>query len=272
MSLNGLRSIEQISSTSSVSFSSSFLMFLCSSLLGMNTNHFTADRALFFSKPSVDLWRFEVVYSFAWGRSASASDFLINRPPSNGSCSISPRNGTTLTLFTVSCPDWFDEDGIKDYSLLVKSNDSSQRALIGFSSVSTFEVYLTPSDDLRLMIRIRDRRDCVTQWTNLSSVTVKVETNRLSTLNPFLQVLSIPNQNRVAQMLSSLSDQLNRINQGNLQKTVSSSTSSPSLIFVSILDFRWRCSSGEYFHFFLRLSISNVELHFSVEYFCVGRI
>jgi hypothetical protein len=44
-------------------------------------------------------------------------NFIINQPPSNGSCSINPLNGTTTTLFTISCPNWFDEDGVKDYSL-----------------------------------------------------------------------------------------------------------------------------------------------------------
>ena len=67
------------------------------------------------------MWRFEVVYSFSSGRSSSSLNFLINRPPRNGSCSIQPENGTTTTPFIVSCPGWFDEDGIKDYSLLSSS-------------------------------------------------------------------------------------------------------------------------------------------------------
>jgi hypothetical protein len=43
-------------------------------------------------------------------------NFIINQPPENGSCSINPLNGTTSTLFTISCPNWQDQDGIKDYS------------------------------------------------------------------------------------------------------------------------------------------------------------
>ena len=126
------------------------------SLPGINSSHFTADQQLFLSNPLIDLWRFEVVYSFPTEKSFSALNFEINQPPQNGSCSISPQNGTTLTLFSVSCPDWFDEDGIKDYSLFLSSNAFSRGSMIGFSSVSTFEVYLPTSDDLRLMILIRD--------------------------------------------------------------------------------------------------------------------
>jgi hypothetical protein len=42
---------------------------------------------------------------------------MINSPPANGSCSITPSNGTTSTLFNIICSNWFDKDGIKDYSL-----------------------------------------------------------------------------------------------------------------------------------------------------------
>jgi hypothetical protein len=83
---------------------------------GANTTNFTATNQLFLSNPPIHLWRFEVVYTFAITKSTSALNFIINQPPYNGSCSISPQNGTTSTLFTISCLDWFDEDGIKDYS------------------------------------------------------------------------------------------------------------------------------------------------------------
>ncbi len=57
-------------------------------ILGIHTNNFTATSSL---------------------------NFLINQSPANGSCSITPLNGTTTTLFTISCSNWFDEDNIKDY-------------------------------------------------------------------------------------------------------------------------------------------------------------
>ena len=50
--------------------------------------------------------------------------------------SILHSRGIKSTLFSLSCPDWFDQDEIHDYSLYTLFNDSfgsSQRTLIGFS-------------------------------------------------------------------------------------------------------------------------------------------
>jgi hypothetical protein len=74
-------------------------------------------KELFVDHPQTEYWRFEVTYSLLSETSSSAINFVINQPPRNGSCSIKPSNGTTTTLFTVSCPNWFDENGIKDYSI-----------------------------------------------------------------------------------------------------------------------------------------------------------
>ena len=92
-----------------------------STIPGANTTNFTATKELFLSNPNTSLWRFEVVYTFPTGRSSSALNFDINQPPHNGTCSIDPRNGTTSTLFNISCIGWNDTDGIKDYSLYSKS-------------------------------------------------------------------------------------------------------------------------------------------------------
>jgi REJ domain len=86
-------------------------------VLGTNTSNFTSTNQLFLANPQITLWRFEVIYTFVSETSSSALNFVINQPPYNGSCSINPLNGTTSTLFNILCPDWFDEDGIKDYSL-----------------------------------------------------------------------------------------------------------------------------------------------------------
>ncbi|CAF4292472.1 unnamed protein product, partial [Adineta steineri] len=82
--------------------------------------NFTATNQLFLNNPQINLWRFEVVYTFLNETSTSALNFIINQPPYNGSCSINPMNGTTTTLFTITCPNWYDEDGVKDYSLYGK--------------------------------------------------------------------------------------------------------------------------------------------------------
>ncbi len=83
---------------------------------GMNTSNFTATNQLFITNPSIIYWRFEVIYFFGLQSSSSALNVMINQPPENGSCSINPSNGTTSTLFTISCLNWFDKDNIKDYS------------------------------------------------------------------------------------------------------------------------------------------------------------
>ena len=95
----------------------SILHLLTSLILGRSTANFTATNQLFSSYRQYDLWRFTVTYTFASEQSSSALYFVINQPPRNGSCAITPLNGTTTTPFTISCPDWFDEDGIKSYSL-----------------------------------------------------------------------------------------------------------------------------------------------------------
>ena len=77
---------------------------------GTTSSNFTVLNQLFIQNPTVQFWKFEVVYSFRNQTSTSALQFVINQPPENGSCSISPSNGTTTTLFQISCPDWFDDD------------------------------------------------------------------------------------------------------------------------------------------------------------------
>lgn len=86
-------------------------------LTGQSTSNFTSTAHLFINYPLITYWKFQVTYSFVGGFSSSAMNFQINRPPTNGSCSISPMRGTTTTPMTISCPFWFDTDGIKDYSI-----------------------------------------------------------------------------------------------------------------------------------------------------------
>ncbi len=86
----------------------------------MNTSNFTATNKLFIENSQISYWRFEVIYSFISLKSSSALNFVINNPPQNGSCYIDPLNGTTSTLFTIFCSDWFDENGISDYTFYGK--------------------------------------------------------------------------------------------------------------------------------------------------------
>ena len=210
------------------------------SSLGSSSSNFTASNQLFLANPQIVLWRFEVVYSFPSARSSSALNFVINQPPSNGSCSLSPSNGTTTTTFQVWCPDWFDQDGIRDYSLYTQSSDPSKRLLIAFSPSSTFTVQLPAgqgsSSSLALLVSIRDTRSCVTEW-NLTSIFVQPDSNAIGNLladlqgssntltsNPLVQLLAGGNQNTVGQVTGSLSQQFNQMNTENLRSAVSSNS------------------------------------------------
>lgn len=90
-------------------------------LPGMNTSNFTAINTLFLRNPQIIYWRFEVTYTFPNEASMSALNFIINQPPQNGSCSITPSNGTITTVFAIDCSDWHDDDEIKDYSVYGKT-------------------------------------------------------------------------------------------------------------------------------------------------------
>ncbi|UJR21041.1 hypothetical protein I4U23_024141 [Adineta vaga] len=216
---------------------------------GMNTSNFTSTNQLFLSNPHINLWRFEVVYTFSYETSLSSLNFVINKPPYNGSCSIYPLNGTTTTPFDISCLNWFDEDGIKDYTISVWTDDPSQRITIAFSSISTFQVRLPAGDNqtssVHLFVQIRDTLDCITEL-NISSVIVISDTEGITNLindiqsvsnatttNPLLQILASGNQNVVGQLITSLSQEFNKMNEANLDKALSS-TSQTILITASI--------------------------------------
>ena len=86
----------------------------------MNTSNLTSTTDLFLHNPQIKYWSFEVIYSFVSEISSSAINFVISQPLQNGSCSINPLNGTTSTLFTISCLNWFGQTDIQDYSFYGK--------------------------------------------------------------------------------------------------------------------------------------------------------
>jgi hypothetical protein len=203
--------------------------------VGSNSSNFTATNQLFLANPTIAYWRFEVVYSLASGSSSSALNFVINEAPSNGSCSIFPLSGTTSTLFTVTCVNWQDADGVKDYSIYTRSD----RTMIAFSSVPTLTLRLPAgrmnTSMLQLVVVIRDQLDCSVEF-NLSSVAVTVDSAAIDQLlqalrsssasalnnNPLVQILSSGNQNAVGQVLLALSQQFNSINTQALQMAAES--------------------------------------------------
>ncbi|CAF4160578.1 unnamed protein product, partial [Adineta steineri] len=194
---------------------------------GRNTSNFTATNQLFLNNPLINLWRFEVVYNFILETSISSLNFIINQPPYNGSCLMNPSNGTTSTLFTIECPNWFDVDEIKDYSLYMWTTDQRERMMIAFSQVPSFQVYL-PVGLLHMMIYIRDSLDCITEF-NMSSINVTTDFDTIndlinniqnSTTNPLVRILVGGNQNLVGQVIISVSQQFNKMNIENIDNAV----------------------------------------------------
>ncbi|CAF3707907.1 unnamed protein product [Adineta steineri] len=217
---------------------------------GTNTSNFTATDLLFLNNLQISLWRFEVVYTFLSAISTSALNFIINQPPANGSCSINPLSGTITTLFTIECPDWYDVDGIQDYSLYAWTTDISQRTIIAFSPEDNFQVRLPAGDNetslLNLVVYVRDLADSVTQ-VNISSVNVIADTatindlinkitNSSSTItnNPIIRLLSSGNQNVVGQIFISLSQQFNQMNSKNIDKAISSGIPAATILVSSL--------------------------------------
>ncbi len=80
-------------------------------------SNFTVLSKLFTDYNDTLYWRFETVYIFYTQNSSSALNFRINQPPENGLCRISPLQGNTSTIFTISCSNWHDLDRIQKYSV-----------------------------------------------------------------------------------------------------------------------------------------------------------
>ena len=88
-----------------------------------------------------------------------------------------------------------------------------------------------PNGELNLVVHIRDTADCVTVY-NLTSIIVQSDSifidyfinNNLnqSTENPLTNLLSNANQNTIGQTLTSLSHQLNTMNNQSIEQALSS--------------------------------------------------
>jgi len=172
---------------------------------GRNTTNFTSTNDLFDHFRNETHWKFEVIYQFEGMNSSSALNFEINPPPSNGSCEIYPRNGTTKTLFSVTCSDW----KVKEYSLFT----TTTKQIIAFSPIPSFEVRLPIGNPLDLFVEIRDYLNAITEFHLLPVTVVKEEINLSKEL--FSDLLSNENQNTIGQMIRLITDELNQIDISN---------------------------------------------------------
>jgi hypothetical protein len=100
--------------------------------------------------------------------------------------------------------------------------------MIAFSSVSDFELLLPAGDDetslLNLIIHIRDTLDCITEvnlTVNVTSDSIDLINNlQNSTDNSIVQLLKSGNQNTVGQVITSSSQQFNKMNSETIDTAV----------------------------------------------------
>jgi len=102
--------------------------------------------------------------------------------------------------------------------------------MLAFSSESDIQLLLPSTNDnaslLNIVAYITDTYDCVTEF-NMSSVLVEQDLSAIdslqnSTNNALIQMLSSGNQNRISQVITSISQQLNQINNQAIETAVAS--------------------------------------------------
>ncbi|CAF4665152.1 unnamed protein product [Rotaria sp. Silwood1] len=233
---------------------------------GIDSENFTATKDLFINYPSVKYWRFEVIYSMDSIHGIGAIDFMINSPPENGTCSISPHNGTTTTLFTIICENWIDANGVRDYSFYTWTTNSSAFAILGYTIIPTIQVLLPANGNDKTMIhviaRIRDMYGCMTEidlptvsivfdmatTNNLINDVVTIPINLVNNTqlnsNPIVIMLAGGNQNRVSQVLIAQVQALNAMSLKIFQTAVAGNISAVTISVTSLNDERQVPSSS----------------------------
>ncbi|UJR16672.1 hypothetical protein I4U23_003572 [Adineta vaga] len=234
---------------------------------GMDTTKSTAKHDLFLFNSQWKLWRFQVTYQFPTKSSIGSLDFKINQPPINGSCSINPLNGTTSTLFNIKCSDWYDDAGIKDYSVYSKvhsrkkkqllymvlsvtgwTTDRAKQTITGYPSMSTFDMQFPSGDDptfeIHLIIYIRDQLNSISEYNFSLLIHVRPNIEEIndfitsignsSTNNTIVHLLTSANQNVVGQVISSISKEFNKINEENVDKAVANGIPLTSISISSL--------------------------------------
>lgn len=149
-------------------------------------------------------WQVDVFYSFQDQiRINNTIHIKINKAPENGSCSIHPLNGTIDTLFTISCSNWIDSDGIKDYSFYGVIENLTKRFPLGSTPNSTYELQFPPALNYQLIIHIRDIYGSITEF-NISSITIF---NNLT--DSWIDSIEKPTKQHILQQILNILNDLN---------------------------------------------------------------
>ena len=85
---------------------------------------------LFSDYPTQAIWKVELIVSSVSSalftnetyQGKSSMQIFVNFPPLPGICTVSPTEGNTTTLFTISCNSWTDPDGsVTNYAFYGKA-------------------------------------------------------------------------------------------------------------------------------------------------------
>jgi hypothetical protein len=210
-----------------------FTLMTSSWFYGINTKNLTITKKFFTDNNEIVYWRFEVIYSFDSEISKNEIDIEINESPKNGSCSINPSNGTTMTLFTINCSNWYDKDQIKDFIFYSLTKNSSNKIMLAHTIESIIEFRLPASIDqistFDILVHIRDKFDCVYEF-HLPSVNILRDISTISNFIDALQksnnndtifeLLTSGNQNTIGQIITSISQLLNEINNQTIELAI----------------------------------------------------
>ncbi len=125
--------------------------------------------------------------------------------------------------------------------------------ILAFSSISTIQLRLPAGNDnlslIHIVASVRDTLDCRAEF-NVSSVMVVPDSEEITnfvdslqqsgnqiTNNPFAQILASGNQNIIGQVISSLSQEFNRINNQTVDDAVASKAMNSEFHFCNKIPF-----------------------------------
>ncbi|UJR17432.1 hypothetical protein I4U23_004327 [Adineta vaga] len=210
-------------STNTVIWTSLNSFYDTNQVFGIHTGNFTITNHLFSQYTNISYWRFEVAYAFNRKISLGALDFVINQPPRYGSCSINPPNGTITTLFNISCSNWFDENGITDYSFYAYTTDSTQKIILGSTAIPNFQVRLPSSVSnisiVNIIVTIQDGLNAVTQVelepviVYLDWIEINTWMNHIEYSSLMLELFANRDPNILAQIITLISEFFNEMNE-----------------------------------------------------------
>ena len=110
----------------------------------------------------------------------------VNFPPKLGSCFITPKNGSTSTLFTIECSNWRDPDGsLISYAYYAKLLDDQLDLGLGFSfngilTTKLFAGAVYDNNQMRIYIQVYDDEEAFAVYEIPHAVSVEPDLTDLN--------------------------------------------------------------------------------------------